>query len=120
MDDDFNTPRAIAALFELSREVNAWLHSGQPVGRATLEAIEDAYGALGGEVLGLRLGELSSSDADRDSDLLDGLVRLLIDIRREARQARDWARSDAIRDQLAELGIALEDGPEGTRWRKSR
>ena len=45
---------------------------------------------------------------------------MLIDMRQEARQAREWARADAIRDQLSDMGIALEDGPEGTRWRLGR
>jgi cysteinyl-tRNA synthetase len=45
---------------------------------------------------------------------------MLIDIRHDARLARNWAQADAVRDQLADLGITLEDGPEGTRWRQSR
>jgi cysteinyl-tRNA synthetase len=55
-----------------------------------------------------------------DSDLVDGLVRMLIDMRQQTRHARDWDRADAIRDQLAAIGITLEDGPEGTRWRLGR
>ncbi len=119
MDDDFNTPRAIASLFDLSREVNSLLNSGEAVGRATLEAIDGLYRAFGGEVLGF-LTETQTESIRGDGELLDGLVRLLIDIRQQARRDRDWARADAIRDQLAELGIILEDGPEGTRWRLKR
>jgi cysteinyl-tRNA synthetase len=55
-----------------------------------------------------------------DGDLVDGLVRMLIDVRQEARQDRDWARADAIRDQLQEMNIVLEDGPDGTRWKLQR
>jgi cysteinyl-tRNA synthetase len=120
MDDDFNTPRAIAALFDLSREVNILLNSGEPVSRATLAETERVYEALGGEVLGIRFAGLSPGSQEDDGNLVDGLVRLLIDMRQEARQARDWKQSDAIRDRLSEMGIALEDGPEGTRWRLSR
>jgi cysteinyl-tRNA synthetase len=119
MNDDFNTPRAIATLFDLGREVNTLLNSDQPVTRATLEEIDEFYQALGGDVLGLRLeGVVDPSQAD--DELLDGLVRMLIDVRQEAREARDWARADAIRDRLAEIGITLEDGSDGTRWRLSR
>jgi cysteinyl-tRNA synthetase len=119
MDDDFGTPRAIATLFDLSREVNAQLNSGEPVSRATLEAIDGLYQVLGGDVLGILFdgGVALGSAAESDQDLVDGLVRMLIDVRQEARQARDWARADTIRDELAEMGISLEDGPEGTRWR---
>lgn len=120
MDDDFNTPRAIAALFDLSREVNALLNSGQPVSRATLEAIHNLYQTLGGQALGLIFDEQVRGDmvSARDT-LVDGLMQILIDFRHQARQARNWAAADAIRDRLAELGIVLEDGPEGTRWRPS-
>jgi cysteinyl-tRNA synthetase len=55
-----------------------------------------------------------------DGDLVDGLVRMLIDIRQEARQSRDWARADAIRDELQDMNIVLEDGPDGTRWKLQR
>jgi cysteinyl-tRNA synthetase len=122
MDDDFNTPRAIATLFDLGREVNTLLNSGQLVSRGTLEAIDGLYTSLGGEVLGLKFDELLDSvgASQAEHELLDSLVRMLIDIRQEARQARDWAKGDAVRDQLADVGIALEDGPEGTRWRLSR
>ena len=121
MNDDFNTPRAIATLFDLSREVNTLLNSEEPVSGATLQAIDGFYQILGGDVLGLLFEELGQTAVSQaDSELLDGLVRMLIDVRQEARKARDWARADAIRDQLADLGISLEDGPEGTRWRVSR
>lgn len=117
MDDDFGTPQAIAALFDLGREVNTLLNSGQPVGQGTLQAIDDLYRELAGDVLGLLAGDLG---AQADDQLVDSLVRLLIDMRQEARKSRDYARSDAIRDRLAALGVVLEDSAEGTRWRLSR
>lgn len=122
MDDDFNTPRAIATLFDLGREVNALLNSDQPVSRATLVAIDGLYTSLGRDVLGILQSDGTRSGASQQAgaELVDGLVRALIDMRQEARQDRDWARADAIRDQLSDLGIALEDSPDGTRWRPSR
>ena len=75
------------------------------------------YGTLGGDVLGLIPADVA---VRADDALVDGLVRLLIDMRQEARQTRDWARADTIRDHLAGLGVVLEDGAEGTRWRLSR
>ncbi len=117
MDDDFGTPQAIATLFDLGREVNSLLNTGEPVSRPTLAAIDRFYQEMGGGILGIIPQDLVQQRAD--SALVDGMVRLLVDLRQQARESRDWARADAIRDRLAELGVALEDGPEGTRWRLS-
>ena len=121
MDEDFNTARAIATLFDLSRETNTLLNSGQSVSKATLEATEALFGTLGSDVLGIRFDAKGMDGTGQDeAELLDGLVQMLIAVREEARQARDWAKADAIRDELLEMGISLEDGPQGTRWRISR
>jgi cysteinyl-tRNA synthetase len=114
MDDDFGTPQALAALFDLTKEVNTLLNSGEPVSRGTLEAIDGLYRELGGDVLGIIPDQLPE---ETGAGLEDALVQILIDLRQEFRQAKDWASADAIRDRLAEVGIALEDGAEGTRWR---
>ena len=121
MDEDFNTARAIATLFDLSRETNTLLSSDQPVSRATLEATEAVFGTLGNDVLGIRFDAKSMDGTGQDdAELLDGLMQMLIAVREKARQTRDWAKADAIRDELLEMGISLEDGPQGTRWRLSR
>nr|MBN1230010.1 cysteine--tRNA ligase [Anaerolineae bacterium] len=112
MNDDFNTPQALAALQNLTREVNTLLNSDQEVGRAVLDAIEDVYGNLGGTVLGIVPDKLT--DADLDMGRQDGLISLLIELRAEARANRNWAQSDLIRDRLVDLGVILEDRPDGT------
>jgi len=117
MDEDFNTAAAIGVLFELTRDVNGLLGSGDPVSRPTLAAIDAAYRDLGETVLGLIPDPLSEQAG---AGLEDALVRLLIEFRQEARAQKDWSRSDAIRDRLAEIGVALEDGADGTRWRLNR
>lgn len=117
MDEDFNTAGALAVLFEFTREVNALLASGEPVNRATLAAIDGVYRDLGETVLGLIPDPLPQQAG---AGLEEALVRLLIELRQEARQRKDWARADAIRSRMAEIGIILEDGPEGTRWRLGR
>lgn len=114
LDDDFNTAAAIGVLFELGRQINSVLNEPQPPTAGTLEAIDALYRNLGETVLGLIPEDLSQQAG---GELLDSVIRLLIEMRQEARQARDWARADSIRDRLAELGVVLEDRPEGTAWR---
>ncbi len=116
MDEDFNTPAALAVLFDLTTEINKLLGSNIPLSRGTLQAIDDTYRALGGHVLGI-VPEQFRREAD--GELLEGLVKLLIEMRSEARGAQDYARADAIRERLAALGVILEDRPEGTIWRIS-
>ena len=114
MDDDFNSPRGIAVLQDLTRDVNTLLNSETEVGLSTLAAIEQTYTALAGDVLGLAPAEsVEGGDGQREGALID----LLIEMRARARADRDYARSDQIRDQLAALGIVLEDRADGTVWK---
>jgi cysteinyl-tRNA synthetase len=118
MDDDLNAPQALAALFDLNRAVNTLLNSGEAVSGGTLAAIDAAYRTLGGEILGVIPDELPQEAGGAG---LDGeLMSLLIDLRAQARQNRDWATADTIRDRLAEIGVSLEDRPEGTTWRLNK
>jgi cysteinyl-tRNA synthetase len=112
MDDDFNIPVAVAVLQALTTEVNTLLNSGEAVGKATLEGIDSLYSELGGRILGLIPASeaVNSGSPQRE----DGLIRLLIDLRKQARADKQFARADQIRNQLNELGIVLEDRPEGT------
>ncbi len=114
MDDDFNTPQAVAVLFELSRDVNQLLASETSFTAASLQSLEDLYEELGGKVLGIAPpGEHSGKSAGRESDLIE----LLVALRKEVRAQKLWALSDRIRDGLAKLGIVLEDRKEGTTWK---
>ncbi|MEP7288919.1 MAG: cysteine--tRNA ligase [Chloroflexota bacterium] len=114
MDDDFNAPIALATLQELTGAVNTLLNSGEAVNKATLEAINDVYLDLGGKVLGIiPTAEAASGDQQRE----DGLIQLLISLRKQARDEKQYARSDQIRDQLKALGVTLEDRSDGTLYR---
>ncbi len=115
MDDDFNTPKAIAALQELTREVNSLLNSDQTIGLSTLQAINTLYEELGGEVLGLI--PAAEAEAGGDSRREAGLIELLIELRAKARAEKNYAEADRIRDRLQALGVVLEDRPDGTIWR---
>ena len=115
MADDFNTPEALAALFELVREINR-IRGQDPKGAATLGAQLRALGGL----LGLLQDDPESylRGGDQAGDLDDAAIDALIQQRVEAKAARDWAEADAIRDRLKAAGIILEDAPSGTTWRR--
>ncbi len=114
MDDDFNTPTAMAGLFEFNKTVNTLLNSDTPLARGTLEAIDAFYRETGGQVLGVIPEQvITAINAEREA----GLIRLLIELRAEARKRKDFAAADSIRNRLASLGVTLEDGKEGTTWK---
>ncbi|MBI4314893.1 MAG: cysteine--tRNA ligase [Chloroflexi bacterium] len=114
MDDDFNSAAALAGLFEFNKIVNTLLNAEASVAQGTLQAIGAFYGETAGQVLGVLSGQSATvANADREA----GLIRLLIELRAEARKRKDFATGDAIRNRLAALGVALEDGKEGTSWK---
>ncbi len=106
MEDDLNTSQALALLFELAREINRGRSEGRSVGEAQSVMREIAG------VLGLRLEE-----PQNESIAAAPFIELLIELRKELRGAKQYALADRIRDGLGELGIALEDSPEGTTWK---
>ncbi|WP_099065333.1 cysteine--tRNA ligase [Serratia sp. BW106] len=115
MDDDFNTPEAYSALFDLAREVN----------RLKAEDLTAANGLAAelrklAKVLGLLQQEpelfLQGGAQADDGEVAE--IEALIKQRNDARKAKDWALADAARDRLNEMNIVLEDGPQGTTWRR--
>ena len=114
MDDDFNTPQALAVLFDFNKEVNSLLNEGQRVSGGTLKAIDDLYRELGNDILGIMPDQLETSSS---ASIENELIQLIADLRAEARVRKDWSTADAIRDRLAEVGVLIEDRPEGTTWR---
>jgi len=110
MDDDFNTPLALAALYELVKAINTARDSG-----ATDEQLKPAQSTLREltGVFGLQLKEKTGSDEQEVQ------VNALIAERNEARKQKQWARSDQIREQLKEMGVTIEDSKDGTKWRWS-
>ncbi|MBN2110726.1 MAG: cysteine--tRNA ligase [Methanosarcinaceae archaeon] len=116
MDEDFNTREALANLFVFSRRVNAIISENSP-DRAALEEVLAFLSEID-EVLGI-FGKVLETHEEAAEGMSDGEVEAIIQQREEARKARDWARSDAIRDELKEKGIIVEDGKEGVRWKRS-
>jgi len=113
MDDDFGTPGAIAALFDLSRAVNVRLSEVGALKQGDLDAIGSLFQSLAGDVLGVLPNEIATSQT---AALSDRLIELLIETRRELRQAKAYELADRVRDRLSELGVQLQDGPQGTSW----
>ena len=114
MNDDFNTSQALAVIFEAIKKGNDYIADG------SLEKEEKAHmvGALknfvlrSSGVLGLSLTpvKIETSEADK--------IEKLVELRQEARKNKDFSESDRIRDELLEMGIVVEDTPEGPVWRK--
>ncbi len=117
MDDNFNAPAALGVLSQLTTEVNTLLNSGKNISKQTLEAIDQLYRDFGSTVLGVIPDQFQQ---ESNAELVDGLVQMLIEMRKDARAAKDFKRSDQIRDRLAELGVALEDGKSGTTWKMTK
>ena len=113
MEDDFNTPKALAVLFDFVKEVNRYLDEQEQPPMGTLAALDKVFRDLGGKVLGVVPDKMSVS---MDEDRLGQVIQMLLDLRQEYRQARDWSKADAIRSKLAEIGIIVNDGPEGSSW----
>lgn len=112
MNDDFNSPVAIANLFEAARIANSVKDGLKTISPAELELLNKLFQSFVFDILGL----VDNEAAGNDSGIVDGLMQTIINIRKEARAKKDWATSDLIRDELSKLNIALKDGKEGTTW----
>ena len=110
MDDDLNTPRAVASLFDLARDINRSSGEGKDVAAA-----QETLRRLAG-LLGLTLEAAPERAGGED---VAPFVDLLVELRAEMRQAKRFDLADRVRDELSSLGISLQDSPEGTTWSRS-
>ncbi|CCO07774.1 cysteine--tRNA ligase [Desulforamulus hydrothermalis] len=125
MDDDFNTALAISVFFELAKEINIFV--GRLDGKLTdrqkdllvkaHDLFKDFNGVLGVFKEDQQSGRLLIDAVNTDNKLVDGLINLIVKVRQAARSQKDWATADTIRDGLKELGVILEDTPQGVRWK---
>ncbi|HQY70798.1 MAG TPA: cysteine--tRNA ligase, partial [Pseudomonadales bacterium] len=115
MDDDFNTPGALALMHEIARELNTAAREGDAARARALAAQLRGFGAilgiLGDDPLAFRRG--GGGDASEDAGI-DALVAERV----QAKKAKDFARADAIREELRQRGIVIEDTREGSVWRR--
>lgn len=113
MDDDLNTPMVIAHLFDAAKHINAATDGNTQLSQTDIDRLREVFDNMAGAVLGLRLGT-----AAEGSDLTpyEGAVDLLMEIRANAKQNKDWSTSDLIRDKLASLGFNVKDTKNGVEW----
>ena len=113
MDDDFNTPRALARLFELVTIINS-LKDGQistaEISQTGISTIKSAMQTIIFDIFGLK------DETENNAGPIDGLMNLIIELRQQARDNKDWNTSDKIRDSLNKISIQIKDGKEGTSW----
>jgi len=114
MNDDFNTPGALAEIFTLVRDINTHTKDvgGAAVLREALATLTELVGILG---VDLEAGQLDESGAANEA--LKGVVEFLLELREEARNAKNFATADKIRDRLGELGIVIADTKDGPTWK---
>ena len=120
MDDDLNTPFVIAALFDSAKAINT-IHDGKAtICEADLKELREVWKTYAIDILGLRLGENEmSNDNSQMSNKLSafhGAIDLLLGIRLQAKQNKDWATSDKIRNELTALGFQIKDTKDGFEW----
>ena len=113
MNDDFNSPLLIAQLFNAVKFINSVQNGSATIAAKDLAFLKDKMKAFTEDVLGLSFNNNNQTE-DKVSRALEGTVNLLIEMRKKARENKDFATSDAIREQLLALGIQLKDGKDGT------
>lgn len=111
MNDDFNTPKTIAALFELVSKINTYLDKKiLKISPETSQYLAETFNGMISEVFGLQM------ETSGDSDVLDRSLQILIEMRAQAKRDRNFEMADQIRDRLAEAGVQLKDGKDGTTY----
>lgn len=114
LNDDFNSPIAIAQLFDAVRVINAAHDKKESLSAADLEMLKRVFKNFVGEIFGLK-SELSASN-NQGEQMLQGVMQIVLDLRQQAKTQKDFATSDKIRDELARLNIAVKDSKEGASW----
>ncbi len=112
--DDFNSPVAIAHLFDAVRTINSVNDGKDTLTLTDRDSLKDTFRTFVGDIFGLTATEASSSG--KTGEALKGVIQLLLDIRQQAKEQKDYATSDKIRNELTALGITIKDGKKGATW----
>lgn len=113
MDDDLNTPIVIAHLFEAGKVVNSAADGKMKLSKENIDDLKKLFRTMLTDLLGIKAGDVSQ---ESDMKPFEGAVDLLLEIRSNAKQQKDWATSDLIRDKLAALGFNVKDTKSGFEW----
>ena len=113
MNDDFNSPMLIAHLFDAVRIINSAKDKAETLTADDLQNLKRMMHTFVFEILGL----LDETKLSSGSEVIEGLMALILDIRKEARDNKEWATSDKIRDRLKAAGVVIKDTKEGVEWR---
>ncbi len=111
MNDDLNTPIVISHLFDMAKVINTVNDKKATLTQADIDELKGVMDTFVFDVMGLR-----DESATDNSALLDGLMKMILDVRATAKANKDWATSDHIRDELASLGVTVKDGKDGATW----
>jgi len=112
MNDDFNSPIVIANLFEGVRIINSVNDKKESLSADDLHLLRDTFNTFTGEILGLKQEEAAAGS----DETLNGLMQLILDLRKNAKTAKDFATADKIRDELTRVGISVKDTKDGAEW----
>ncbi len=116
MDDDFNTPQAVAVIFDFTREVNRIIAENENISKEFFTQVKDFLQKTASDVLGIV--DFEAGKAESDGKLEGELIELLIKIRQEAKKDKNFKLADSIRDELKDLGIQLQDSKDKTTYKK--
>jgi len=114
LDDDLNSPVLLSHLFEAVRLINSVTDGSEKIDAAQLEALKSLYNSFVFEILGLK----DESKGQGDEKLTGDLMKIIIGLRQEAKENKEWATSDKIRNELKNAGIILKDLKDTSEWEK--
>ncbi len=116
MDDDFNTPLALAAIFDIVRAINSYANANREIETSTKKEVYETLRSLM-NVLGINIEVERKEPRGEEIRIINELMNLIINVRDEMRKRREWKIADEIRENLKKMGFVIEDTPEGTRWK---
>lgn len=116
MDDDLNTPQVLAVLFEASKAINSAFNGERALSQTQIDSLRALFDRWFRDILGMKTDAVATADGEDGIRPYLDAVDLLMQIRSEAKAAKNWAVSDLIRDRLAEIGFDVKDTKNGVEW----